>query len=232
MKKCTDFLYARPSFLEGLARIMDLGNTLNEYNTSPTGKEADYIAISNDWAMVGQDMHNAIADFESEEVDKLTELKQVTDKQKKRKQGSEKQSATPQNHFSSPKTESMHKMVVSKASWSGPLPPPQAIQKFEEILPGAANRILEMTEKQSAHRIDMEKKVVERGSIHSLLGMIFGFIISVIAIVGGIYLIINDYVWPGVAMITLDLVGLASIFVYGSHSRRTERQQKYPELKD
>ncbi len=79
MKKRTDFLYARPSFLEGLARIMDLGNTLNEYNISPNGKEADYIALSNDWAMIGQDMYDAIAEFELEEADKLTELKQVTD---------------------------------------------------------------------------------------------------------------------------------------------------------
>lgn len=78
----------------------------------------------------------------------------------------------------------------------------------------------------------MERTVIKGDLNRSLLGMIFGFIISLIVIVGGIYLIIKDYVWPGVAMITLDLLGLASIFVYGSHSRRTERQEKYPEFKD
>lgn len=81
MKKCSDFLYARPSFLEGLARIFDLGNTLNEYNTSPTGKESDYLAIYMDWAMVGQDLEHAITEYEIEEADKLTPLKQVTDEQ-------------------------------------------------------------------------------------------------------------------------------------------------------
>jgi len=81
MKKCSDFLYAKPSFVEGLARIMDLGNTLNKYNTFPTGKEADYVAISQDWAMVGQDFYDAITEYEREEVDKLTGFKQVTDEQ-------------------------------------------------------------------------------------------------------------------------------------------------------
>jgi len=42
MSKHTDFLYARPSFAEGVARIMDFGNTLNEYNESVSGKTADF----------------------------------------------------------------------------------------------------------------------------------------------------------------------------------------------
>jgi len=92
--------------------------------------------------------------------------------QKKDKQSSESQPATTQSPFSSPKTDSVKKMVA----WAGPLPPPQAIQKYEEIIPGAANRILEMTEKQQAHRFDMERKVIAGDSTRSLLGMIFGFI--------------------------------------------------------
>ena len=38
----TDFLFARPSFLEGTARILDFGNVLNTYNCSPTPELADY----------------------------------------------------------------------------------------------------------------------------------------------------------------------------------------------
>ncbi len=45
----TDFLFARPSFLEGFARVVDLGGTLNTYNTSPSAAEADAAAI---WADV------------------------------------------------------------------------------------------------------------------------------------------------------------------------------------
>lgn len=56
----TDFLYARPSFSEGVARIIDFGNGLNTYNTSPSSEIADEIAIGMDWAVVGKDIRVAI----------------------------------------------------------------------------------------------------------------------------------------------------------------------------
>lgn len=56
----TFFLFARPSFIEGLARIFDLGNSLNVYNESLTGREADFKALWADWSMVGQDITDAI----------------------------------------------------------------------------------------------------------------------------------------------------------------------------
>ncbi len=71
MESHSDFLYARPSFLEGLARIVDLGGTMNEYNASLTGQDADAIAIWMDWAAIGQDMRDAIGTFEEEEAEAL-----------------------------------------------------------------------------------------------------------------------------------------------------------------
>ncbi len=67
----SDFLYARPSFFEGMARIMDIGGTLNEYNASRTGAEADVIALMMDWNAVGQDLRRAIGEYETEEADEL-----------------------------------------------------------------------------------------------------------------------------------------------------------------
>jgi hypothetical protein len=52
----TAFLFARPSFLEGFARTLDLGATLDEYNQSVTPEQADLIAIRNDWEMIGEDI--------------------------------------------------------------------------------------------------------------------------------------------------------------------------------
>lgn len=64
----SDFLYARPSFLEGMARVMDIGSTLNEYNSSG---DPDTIALLMDWLVVGQAMRQAINQYETEEVDEL-----------------------------------------------------------------------------------------------------------------------------------------------------------------
>lgn len=45
-----------------------------------------------------------------------------------------------------------HSLVVQATAFSGPLPPPQVLAQYESILPGSANRILSMAEKQSEHR--------------------------------------------------------------------------------
>jgi hypothetical protein len=57
---CTDALFARPSFLSGAARVLDMGGTFDEYNESATPGEADARALWGDWAVVGEDMRIAI----------------------------------------------------------------------------------------------------------------------------------------------------------------------------
>lgn len=54
MSELTTFLFARPSFWEGASRILDLGATLQEYNTSLNPEQADAIAQQMDWQAVNQ----------------------------------------------------------------------------------------------------------------------------------------------------------------------------------
>lgn len=56
----TSFLFATPSFIEGLSRTLDLGATLDEYNASITSEQADFLALKNDWEVIGNDFTNAI----------------------------------------------------------------------------------------------------------------------------------------------------------------------------
>lgn len=58
----TDFLFAKPSFLTGAGRTIDLAALLEQYsyNISATPQEADAWATANDWAVVGQDLKRAI----------------------------------------------------------------------------------------------------------------------------------------------------------------------------
>jgi hypothetical protein len=61
----TGLLYAQPSFTEGLARVLDLWGTFDDYNYSPNGEEADYVALASDWYAVGADLYHAISRFEA-----------------------------------------------------------------------------------------------------------------------------------------------------------------------
>ena len=56
----SDFLFARPSLLSGLARLVDFGCTFDAYNQSRTTAEADVRAAVSDWLSVGDDIATAI----------------------------------------------------------------------------------------------------------------------------------------------------------------------------
>lgn len=62
----TDLLFARPSFLAGAARVLDVGGTLQEYNRSLTPEDADAIALYNDFRAIGLDLEAALGEAEQE----------------------------------------------------------------------------------------------------------------------------------------------------------------------
>jgi len=55
---------------------------------------------------------------------------------------------------------------------SGPLPPPQDFAEYEQTLPGVADRILSMAEKQAGHRQALENKAMNVEGLNSLLRII------------------------------------------------------------
>lgn len=60
----TDFLFAMPSFMGGMASALDIGATLVVYNESPTPELADAIAIRNDWKTIMNDMSSPFCHIE------------------------------------------------------------------------------------------------------------------------------------------------------------------------
>lgn len=64
----TEFLFARPSFIEGFARIVDFGNTLNIYNDSKTVNEADLKALKSDFKMIGKDIASAVKVYDKKKA--------------------------------------------------------------------------------------------------------------------------------------------------------------------
>ena len=63
-------LLARPSFLEGVGRIVDTSNSLQSYNRDRTGEEADAKALAGDWKTVGRDIETAAEQYEQEAVER------------------------------------------------------------------------------------------------------------------------------------------------------------------
>lgn len=56
----SDFLFAQPRALFGVARLFDAASTFDTYNESPSPAVADAWALFTDWRQVGQDLSTAI----------------------------------------------------------------------------------------------------------------------------------------------------------------------------
>lgn len=78
--------------------------------------------------------------------------------------------------------------------------------------------------------MQLEQLVTSNRFRLSMWGLIAGFILSAMVILGGIYLIILGHDWAGSVLISVNLVGLAGVFVYGLNSRRGERQERHERL--
>ena len=122
-------IYARPSFLEGMARVFDLGGTLNVYHFVPDGAESDAEAT------------------------------------------------------------------------------PAELQRAKD-------------------RIKAEKAAVEAGSKRAYLGLVSGFIISLLMIAVGAYAAIWVNPWLGVAVIGTQNALFVGLFIYVTNARRRERERK------
>jgi len=55
----SDHLFARPSWLSGVARTLDLWGLYEEFNDSLTPEIADYRGLLSDWCMVARDIREA-----------------------------------------------------------------------------------------------------------------------------------------------------------------------------
>ena len=67
--------YARPGFFEGMARIMDFGNTLNRYPRYRSASEEDTLALRSDWIVVGGDIRAAIREFDETQMDERASVR-------------------------------------------------------------------------------------------------------------------------------------------------------------
>lgn len=112
---------------------------------------------------------------------------------------------------------------VIAASFEGPLPPPDMLEHYNNVVPGAAERILAMAEKNGDHRRALETYVIRAEHRRSMTGTLVGGVVALAIIICGTIVTLEGYPEVGLTMVALDIAGIAGSFVYGTESRRRER---------
>lgn len=138
----------------------------------------------------------------------------------------------PNNAMASSEEQRMLAMRAEFRSFSGPLPPPEVLARYSEVVPNGAERILAMAERQSAHRESLEAQVVGSNISSQRMGSAYAFIISIVAVAGGIWLIHDGKSVSGLTTILSDLVALAGVFVYSRRKQAAERVDKSNTLQE
>ena len=114
----------------------------------------------------------------------------------------------------------------TEVSFSGPLPPPGVLEGYEKVLPGSAERIFTMAEKQLEHRMYLEKVVVEGGSKRANMGIYAAVIVEGMFLATSCYLAHLGLTADALKVVGGSAVGLLGAFGFGTLSRRSERIKK------
>ena len=109
--------------------------------------------------------------------------------------------------------EAVRTAVVEAASFSGPIPPPSMYGEYDRVLPGSADRIFSMAEKEQDHRIVSEQTALRASVQNSKLGQWFGFAIAVICIGAGAFLAMEGQTVAACIALGASAVGLVGRFL-------------------
>jgi uncharacterized membrane protein len=114
----------------------------------------------------------------------------------------------------------------SRSIYRSPLPPPEVLRGYDLVSPGLAERIVGMAERQSQHRMELEKIVVIGDHKKSWVGLVLGFVVACGVFYGSYDLVKKGHDTAGTLLGGSALATLVSIFVRAGNQRSRERIEK------
>ncbi len=116
-------------------------------------------------------------------------------------------------------TANPHASQIIATSYSGPIPSAFELQAYERVVPGSANRIIEMAEHENLHRHHIELNLVQanvklanKEATERMMGQSFAFIIAMSCIVGGLALVYFGKSVTGTIFSGTGIVSIAAVF--------------------
>jgi uncharacterized membrane protein len=129
-------------------------------------------------------------------------------------------------HQSSPSNRSMLTQRTSLEMFQGPLPPPSVLEHYDRIVPGAAQRILAMAEQQATHRQALERRVSRTGTITSVLGQLFAFVLTLRAFEFAVQMLRGGHSAEAVVTTIATIGALVGVFIVGKRQATEERRTR------
>jgi uncharacterized membrane protein len=112
---------------------------------------------------------------------------------------------------------------------SSPVPSPDFLVGYNQHIPDGANRLFSMIEKQSAHRIEMETRVITTQNMATLRGqwMALGLVLLMCGIAS--WAMVIGYPWLSGSIFGTTIIGVATVFISGKTGVKKSLEEKKPQ---
>jgi uncharacterized membrane protein len=110
--------------------------------------------------------------------------------------------------------------------FSGPLPRPEDLAKYEQILIGSADRIIKMAEQQAAHRQALETNTIAEQVRQSGRGQHYALIVSLALVGSALWLGLTGHPIVGTIFGGGTIVSLATVFLTTRHQQTMDLSEK------
>jgi uncharacterized membrane protein len=106
---------------------------------------------------------------------------------------------------------------IISTRWSGPLPPAAELEKIDQIIPGGADRLLHMAEKEQMHRIDDARR-----------GQYFGWSLALGAVIAAALVSLCHGPWQvSVALVGIPVLGAVHALIQGRKEKNGKREVRW-----
>lgn len=134
----------------------------------------------------------------------------------------------------------LRQIVTYMSHHRGPLPDPNTLARYNELIPDGAERVMRMAELEQGHRHrwerdqqDIVRGVATDESRIAGRGQLAAATLCVLLITAGVIFMLNGYAKLGATIILGDMVALATVFIKGSARPGTRgTDSEMPSLED
>ncbi len=117
--------------------------------------------------------------------------------------------------------------------WQGPIPDPDSLAKYQQIDPrlpdrivAMAERTVDLTEKQTEHRIELERRAILGMNLRAHIGLWLAFVVVLVVLGLSFAAIFTGHEVGGSVVAGIDLASLAAVFVYGRHDQARQESSE------
>jgi len=120
-------------------------------------------------------------------------------------------------------------VTKSLQAFSGPLPHPDILRGYEDILPGCAEKILVMAVQEQKARHARVTKDSDRLLDHYDRGQHYALLSIIVTFLSAIYLAMNGHEAIATIIVSLDIVGIVAAFIFEKKIQLQNNVQIDPE---